>query len=163
MLDKFATLHKKRCNNQFVVAQRKPLGCVQAGCVSPCSLTQPGVPIKTRHQLMHNVGCGWKVCWLQQPLWKVINLCPISRFCPKIGSFKILNWLVTWLLIFFFLFSLSFLLLFLKKQPSHSAAYLTVAFYVIPTILLIYCFQTAELRIPSFLACNQNLAIVANL
>lgn len=162
MLDKFATMYKKRCNNQFVVAQRKLLGCVQAGCVSPCSLTQPGVPIKTRHQLMHNVGCGWKVCWLQQPLWKVINLCPISRFCPKIGSFKILNWLVTWLLIFF-LFSLSFLLLFLKKQPSHSTAYLTVAFYVIPTILLIYCFQTAELRIPSFLASNQNLAIVANL
>lgn len=26
MLDKFATLYKKRCNNQFVVAQRKPLG-----------------------------------------------------------------------------------------------------------------------------------------
>lgn len=108
MLDKFATLYKKRCNNQFVVAQRKPLGCVQAGCVSPCSLTQPGVPIKTRHQLMHNVGCGWKVCWLQQPLWKVINLCPISRFCPKIGSFKILNWLVTWLLIFFSLLPLLF-------------------------------------------------------
>lgn len=108
MLDKFATLYKKKCNNQFVVAQRKPLGCVQAGCVSPCSLTQPGVPIKTRHQLMHNVGCGWKVCWLQQPLWKVINLCPISRFCPKIGSFKILNWLVTWLLIFFSLLPLLF-------------------------------------------------------
>lgn len=32
-------------------------------------------------QMMQNVGCGWKVCRLYQPVWQVINLCPISVSC----------------------------------------------------------------------------------
>lgn len=162
MLDKFATLYKKRCNNQFVVAQRNPLGVFrQAVFLHVASLSLVFLLRQDTSWCTMLVVAGksagssshfgrWSIC------------VQLVVFVLKLAALK--SWIDLWLgFWFFFLFSLSFLLLFLKKQPSHSAAYLTVAFYVIPTILLIYCFQTAELRIPSFLACNQNLAIVANL